>query len=160
MKKRIIRCCIGITLFIGLSNIVPLYPIFRLVGDGVLVEPLEIDYITKDRSYVYTGGWLKDTLKDPYYKRYLLLHPHADRILYRVRPIEAWRFWRWRDYLTEERWRQPYLKVDVDSVWRIFKNFSTIYEPYEGSLPPLTHKDLLSAHTHLKPIGKNTLNKP
>jgi hypothetical protein len=135
-------------IFIGLSNVVPLYHVFRFVGDGVLVQPLESDYITKDNVFVYSG-WLKDTLKNPYYKRYILLYPQADRTLYRVRSIEIWRFWRWRDYLTEERWWQPYLKTDLDSIHYKSTSFVKIYNPYYGSIPPRTYNDSLSARNHL-----------
>ena len=140
MKKKTIWRIIGILIFICLSNIPPLYHFFHLIGDGVLVEPLSSDYITKDKIYVY-GGWLKDSLSDPYYKRYRLLYPHNDPTLYRVHPIQPWKFWRWRDYLTEEKWRRPYLKIDYADVRKIFYKFGQDYNPYEGSWPPRTHED-------------------
>lgn len=148
MKKY--RTPLAITLFIILSNVAPLYPIFHWLIDGVLVEgALTATYITEDREFVYSGS-VKDTLNDPYYKRYRLMHPNGNPKLYRHEPLHLWKFWRWRDYLTQEHFRHPYMKIERDEVSKIFrKTANESIAPYYGDFPPKTRKDSIAARQHL-----------
>jgi hypothetical protein len=147
MKKY--RTLIFISVVIIISNFAPVYPILHWLIDGVLVEGVgTASLITEDRQFVYTG-WIKDTLSDPYYKRYRLMHPNGNPKLYRHEPLHIWKFWRWRDHLTQEHFRQPYMKIGGDEVWKIFRKIETqSIAPYEGSFPPKTRKDSIAARQH------------
>lgn len=126
---------------ISLSNCQGCKNLLDFVFEGKVKTPMiESMYITEDKRFVY-GGRLNDTLRDPYYKRYVLLYPNATRRLYRLQPIEIQKFWHWFDYLTEAKWRVGYLKVDYDEVGTSFKSFAQTYRPYYGNLPPITSED-------------------
>ena len=136
---------VGIVVFIFLSHFPPLYGGFRLFGDGVLVPGfIENEYITQDTAYVYCCK-LNEVDANPYFKRYKLLNPHGDFTLHRLQPIQPWKFWRWYEYVTNKKWRQPYMDVPYDMVHERFESFGKKYEPYYGSLPPKTRQDSIAA---------------
>lgn len=109
MKKY--KSLIYILVIIIMSNLPPLNFFFRFFsGDSIMPVVYDNLYVTQDLKYQYQG-YLKDTLKNDCYRQYRALFPKSNPTLYRVQPLELWRFWRWGQYLLEEKWRQPYRKV-------------------------------------------------
>ncbi len=138
-------------LFIAICNVNPMYSCCRFFVDGVVIEGFrEATYITEDKKFVYMGR-IQDTLSNIYYKRYILIEPRENRALYRIHSTELWRFWRWRDYVTQPYWQQPYLAgTSDDEVHKILQKWWGIYEPYYGSIPPITHKDSVQVKEHFR----------
>lgn len=95
-------------LFIILSNLPPLNVFFRIFGgDSIVQGSVESLYVTKDLKYIY-GGKIKDTLQNYCYRQYRAMYPLSNPTLYRLQPIEPWKFWRWGEYLLKEKWHQPF----------------------------------------------------
>jgi hypothetical protein len=132
MKKY--RSFIYILVFIILSNLPPFNFFFRfLLGDSIVRGTDESLYVTKDLKYQYQG-YLKDTLKNYCYRQYRVLYPMSNPTLYRVQPIEPWRFWRWRQYLLEEKWTQPYRYVSDKEMKEANLFFNKTYDSPNGTL--------------------------
>lgn len=106
--KRYIKWVIPFA-FLLISNVSPFKNFYKFFVEGVIVQPLGINtYLTKDLKLVY-DGYLKDTLKNTCYVQYTRMFPHHSHTLYRTSSIELWKFWRWGEYMFDEKWRQPYL---------------------------------------------------
>jgi hypothetical protein len=117
-----------------LSNVPPLNFIFKLLsGDSIVPGMSENFYVTKDLNYIYEGS-LGDTLKNPCYRKYKEISTKSSHTLYRLQKIEPWRFWRWGEYITEEKWRQPYISVSEKELKQALLSFSNIYQPANGTL--------------------------
>jgi hypothetical protein len=122
-----------IFIFIVLSNLPPLNFFFKLFsGDSIVPGMSESLYITKDLEYIYQGN-LGDTLNNSCYKQYKNISPMSSHTLYRLQMIEPWKFWRWSDYLTEEKWRQPYVSVSDQKLKQSFLFFSRAYQSQNGT---------------------------
>lgn len=105
------KSLIYIVVMIILSNLLPLNFFFRFFGgDSIMIVGYDTLYVTQDLKYHYEGD-LKDTLKNDCYRQYRVLFPNSNPTLYRVQPLQPWKFWRWGQYLIEEKWRQPYRYV-------------------------------------------------
>lgn len=131
MKKY--KSLIYILVFIILSNLSPFHIFFRLFsGDSIMTVGYDNLYVTKDLKYQYSG-YLKDTLKNYCYRQYRLLYPMSNPTLYRVQPLELWRFWRWGEYLTKEVWRQPYKHVSYKELKDADLFFNKSYDSPNGT---------------------------
>ncbi len=121
-------------LFIILSNLPPLNAFFRIFGgDSIVRGTNESLYVTKDLKYQYQG-YLKDTLQNYCYRQYRAMYPLSNPTLYRLQPIEPWKFWRWGEYLIKEKWRQPYRYVSHRELEEADLFFSKTYDSPSGTL--------------------------
>lgn len=117
-----------------LSNIPPLNSIFKFVsGDSLVPGMSESLYITKDFKYIYQGD-LKDTLKNSCYRQYKEVSSLSNHTLYRFQAISPWKFWKWGDYLTEEKWQQPYINVSEEELKQALLFFSKSYNSPNGTI--------------------------
>jgi hypothetical protein len=144
--KRTFKYPLAAFLFVVLSNVPPLHSFYRLFDELI---PYADTYATQDRKFVF-GGSLKYAETDGYFKRYKLMNPSADYTLYRIRPINVLKFWRWYGFLTEDYWKQPYIEFDNLLAFQKQQSFWKAYNTYYGSLPPQTHKDSVNAANHYK----------
>ena len=132
MKK--VRVIIIIFVLLFLSNIPPLNFVFRLFNSDSLVPGMsESLYTTKNLKYVYQGN-LSDTLSNSCYRQYIALYPLSSRTLYRIQPIEPWKFWRWKDYMYDEKWRQPYNRISDKELKQALLFFAKAYNSPNGTL--------------------------
>ncbi len=93
-------------------------------------------YITADHNHIYQGP-LKDSLKNLCYVQYVKMHPKNSHILYRMQPIKPWQFWHWGEYLSEEKWRQPYLKVSHENLQKALDYEAKTYDLPDGVYWPM-----------------------
>jgi hypothetical protein len=127
--KKYTKYSILFLLFVVISNVNPLQSLFKLFAEGILIEgPSEYYYSTKDKAFIH-NGWLEAAENSPEFNRYKLTHPKSDWTLYRIDPIPFWKFWRWGEILTEEKWQQPYLEVSKDYA---YKGFNEKFQKYPG----------------------------
>jgi hypothetical protein len=131
MKKY--KSLIYILFFFILSNLPPLNAFFRVFLGPIKPIGLESLYVTQDLKYLY-GGNIEDTLKNDCYRQYRALFPKSNPILYRVCPLEPWKFWRWGEYLTKEVWRQPYRYVSDKDLREAKIFFYKVYDSPNGTL--------------------------
>lgn len=130
MKKY--KSLIYILVIIILSNLPPFHIFFKLFSGDIIVPGLNDDlYVTKDLKYHYQG-YLKDTLKNDCYRQYRVLFPNSNPTLYRIQPIQLWKFWRWGQYLLEEKWRQPYRYVSDKEMKEADLFFNKTYHMPDG----------------------------
>jgi hypothetical protein len=104
------KVLLGITIILLLSNIPPLQTVFKLFFDQSLYH-----YSTKDGSAffdenVFLGRVFKFKRVTVQEKRNRF--PEADTIIYRNFEVNPFAFWRYRDYLYDERYTLPYLPLD------------------------------------------------
>ena len=135
MKKY--KSLIYILIFIVLSNLPPLNFFFRVFGgDSIVRGSNESLYVTQDLKFHYQG-YLKDTLTNDCYRQYRALFPQSNPTLYRLQPLELWKFWNWGEYLLEEKWRQPYKNVSYEALKKADVFFNKTYHMHDGmcSLP-------------------------
>lgn len=123
-----------IFVFFLLSNFPPINTFFRVVsGDSLVPGMSESFYITKDLNYLYQGS-LSDTLQNSCYKQYKIQFPESNHTLYRLQPIQIWKFWRWSEYLVDEKWRQPYVEISDSQLKQSMIFFSKKYQSSNGTL--------------------------
>jgi hypothetical protein len=154
--RRTLKYVLGATLFITLSNIPPLHTIFRLFDELI---PAFDAYATKDKEFVYMGS-INYLQEEGYYSRYKLMNPEADHTLYRTRPMNIGKFWRWYEFMTRDYWQYPYLEFESSSKNQAWRRYRKLYKPYVGSIPPRTHKDSLRAANHFELPDSVRAQKP
>jgi hypothetical protein len=104
------KITIGIIAFFLLSNIPPFQTIFKLFFDQKLFH-----YSTKDGSAFFDENiFLGDVFQ---FKRVTTQekrasYPEADTIIYRNFNPNPIAFWRYRDYIFDERYTLPYFPLD------------------------------------------------
>ena len=119
-------------LFVALCNLPPMNFLMRLItGDSIVPGVSENMYITADLKYVYQGD-LADLSSNRCYKEYC--STSGNNILYRIQKIEIWKFWRWADYLLDEKWRQPYLPLSLSDLKKAMYESSQHYGARDGTL--------------------------
>ena len=132
MKKY--KSLIYILVIVILSNLPPLNFFFRLFGgDSIMRVGYDTLYVTQDLKYQYQGS-LKDTLQNDCYRQYRALFPNSNPTLYRIQPIQPWKFWRWGQYLFDEKWRQPYRQVSHKEMKEAELFFTKSYNSPSGTL--------------------------
>ena len=132
MKKY--KPLIYVLVIIILSNLPPLNFFFRVFGgDSIVRGTSESLYVTKDLKYQYQG-YLKDTLKNDCYRQYRAKYPMSNPTLYRLQPLELWKFWNWGEYLIKEKWRQPYKNVSYEELKEADLFFNKAYDSPNGTL--------------------------
>ncbi|ADB38079.1 hypothetical protein [Spirosoma linguale] len=149
------RALTFVLVLIFLSNVTPLNSILKIVsGDTIVPGMSESFYITKDLKYIYQGN-LSDTLKNSCYIQYKALSPASGTNLYRLQPIEPWKFWRWKEYLFEEKWKQPYQNVSERELKQALYSFSKAYQSPDGTLS--CSQPASSLKSRIDPWGENRL---
>ena len=128
MKKPTKRV-LYILLFFVWSNFFPLQGVLIFFCEGFAVFPPLDHYITADKKFVH-GGHLSNAPNNVMYLRYLQQYPNADHTLFRVESMRWYRFWRWRDYLTDVKWKAPYIETDWALVQEIFQKIYVKGELY------------------------------
>lgn len=137
MKKY--KSLIYILIFIILSNLPPLHVFFRIFGgDSIVRGGYESLYVTQDLKYRYQG-YLKDTLKNDCYRQYRALFPKSNPTLYRLQPLEPWKFWNWGEYLVLEKWWQPYRKASYEEMKEAELFFNKTYYSPNGTIDCVTY---------------------
>ncbi|AEI49954.1 hypothetical protein [Runella slithyformis] len=117
-----------------MSNLPPLNFFFRVFGgDSIVRGSNESLYVTQDLKYIY-GGKIGDTLKNDCYRQYRAKYPMSNSTLYRLQPLVLWKFWNWGEYLTNEKWRQPYTHVSDKDLKEAMFVFSKTYDSPNGTL--------------------------
>lgn len=128
------RPLIFIVVLLCMSNMPPLNFILRVFsGDTLMPGMSERFYISKDLRYVYQGD-LSDTLTNACYIQYKALSPSSSHKLYRLQLIEPWKFWKWKEYLVDEKWKQPYQHVSERELKQALDFFSKAYQSPDGTL--------------------------
>jgi hypothetical protein len=131
MKKY--RLLLALVFFVLLSNYPPLNFFMRLMGgDSIKTVASDNLYVTADLNSIHQGP-LSDSLKNVCYNQYRATYKSADNTLYRIQKIELWKFWNWVDYLSEEKWKQPYKNVSSDELKLAMSRFSKTYATIDGT---------------------------
>lgn len=129
---RATKVILATLLFIVLCNLPPLHFFMLLIsGDTIVPGTSDYLYVTPDLKYVY-GGSLGDLSSNSCYQDYIRLN--GSHTLHRLQKIEPWRFWRWGDYLLNEKWRQPYLEISLDELHKAMHQFAATYGASDGTL--------------------------
>lgn len=126
------KVILSIFLFVVLCNLPPLHFFMLLIsGDAIVSGSMEYTYITSDLKFVHEGS-LANLSSNNCYQDYIRLN--GNHTLHRLQKIEPWRFWRWGDYLLNEKWRQPYLEISPDELNKAMHQFAVVYGASDGSL--------------------------
>ena len=70
-------------------------------------------FITHDLRYQANGG-VALIKKTELYLEYVKKFPNQDHILYRTESRNWFHIFRWREYITRQEWKQPYLELPPD----------------------------------------------
>ncbi len=108
--KKSAKITIGIIIFLGLSNIPPLQTIFKLIFDQKLFY-----YSTNDGSAFFDENIFFGRVfhfRRSTTQSFKVTYPEADTIIYRNFKPNPLAFWRYRDYLFDERYTLPYFPLD------------------------------------------------
>jgi hypothetical protein len=108
--KKSVKIIVGIFIFLFLSNIPPLQTLFQFFFDQKLYH-----YSTKDGSAffdenIFLGNIFEFKRVTPQGMRER--YPEADTIIYRNFKLNPYAFWRYRDYLNNERYTLPYYPLE------------------------------------------------
>jgi hypothetical protein len=108
--KKFCKVFIGIFIFVILSNIPPLQTLLKFFFDQKLYH-----YSTKDGSAFFDENIFLGNIFE--FKRVTTQgkrerYPEADTIIYRNFKLNPYAFWRYRDYLNDERYTLPYYPLE------------------------------------------------
>jgi len=129
---RATKVSLATLLFVVLCNLPPLhFFMFLISGDAIVPGTSDYLYVTPDLEYVY-GGSLANLSSNSCNQDYVRLN--GNNTLHRLQKIEPWRFWRWGDYLLNEKWRQPYLEISPNELNKAIRRFAARYGASDGTL--------------------------
>jgi hypothetical protein len=110
IKSNTLKWTAGIFLFLILANIPPFKSVFKAIFDQEL-----FNYSTADGSWMYDENtFFGRTFSLKYYttEAFRESYPEADTIIYRNFKPNPLAFWRYSDYLFDERYTLPYFPLE------------------------------------------------
>ncbi len=137
-RKWVIWLAVIVTFMLLCNFTIAFNNLAKLFGEGVLFDEFNY-YVTKDKKLV-TGAlnnhyYKSDYDRYNYYLTYRKENPDADTTLYRIESKYFYRFWRWREYMTEPKWKQPYMEMSFVEWNKIFNNMYLYREKYGTPFP-------------------------
>jgi hypothetical protein len=110
MKHKQIKIILGLAFFLIISNIPPFQSVLKFIFDDNLYY-----YSTKDGSAFFIENEYKG--RKFQFKRVTSAekraeYPEADTIIYRNFQPNLFAFWRYRDYIFDERYTLPYFPLE------------------------------------------------
>jgi hypothetical protein len=108
--KKPVKFSVGIIFFLVVSNIPPMQTIFKLLFDQKLYY-----YSTKDGSALFDENIFLGRVfhfRRSTTKSFNETYPEADTIIYRNFKPNPFAFWRYRDYIFDERYTLPYFPLE------------------------------------------------
>ena len=101
--EKLVKIIVGICIVILISNLVRIPSIGKSYA-----------YQTPNKEFIYhcvpsKGNNEEDMIRT--FEKFKIDNPEfQDLTLYRTFEKKWWKFWKWREYLTVERWKYPFLK--------------------------------------------------
>ncbi len=140
MKRKRVIWTISMIAFVIICNFsLTFNNIAKLFGEGLLFDGFD-HYVTKDKRLVtywndnfYDKAFYTD--KYNYYLEYRNKYPNADTTLYRIELMCFYRFWRYKEYLSDTKWKQSYTELSLDEWLKIEKKMYKNREKYGTPFP-------------------------